>query len=91
MDDTVQIKCVRCKCSFRERASLLQNGFSRQCPTCEVVVFFDEDSPDPNIKHAMWTARRIRKEVREAAAEFRPRMMSRRGAAHHSTDDESVA
>jgi hypothetical protein len=90
MDDTVQIKCARCKCSFRERARRLQNGYSRQCPTCEVVVFFDEHSPDTNIKHAMRTARRVRKELREAEAEFRPRMLSRRSADQHSTDDESV-
>jgi DNA-directed RNA polymerase subunit RPC12/RpoP len=91
MDDTVQVKCSRCKSAFRERARRLQNGYSRQCPTCEVVVFFDEDSPDPNIKSAMRMARRVRKQLREAEAEFRPRMISRRGSARHATDDESVA
>jgi hypothetical protein len=93
MDDTVQVKCRRCRSAFRERARRLQNGYSRQCPTCEVVVFFDEDSPDANIKSAMRTARRVRKELREAEAEFRPRMMlSRRGgsARHASADDETV-
>jgi hypothetical protein len=55
------------------------------------VLFFDEDSPDANIKHAMRTARRLRKELREAEAEFRPRMMSRRGSAVRGTDDESAA
>jgi hypothetical protein len=86
MDDSVQVKCTRCKSAFRERARRLQNGFSR------VVVFFDEDSSDANIKSAMRMARRVRKELREAEAEFRPRMMlSRRGSSrHHSTDDESV-
>jgi hypothetical protein len=91
MDDTVQVKCRRCRSAFRERAGRLQNGYSRQCPTCEVVVFFDEDSSDANIKRAMRTARRVRKELREAEAEFRPRMMSRRGSARHATDDESLA
>jgi predicted nucleic acid-binding Zn-ribbon protein len=91
MDDTVQVKCTRCKSAHRDRAKRLQNGYSRQCPTCEVVLFFDEDSPDANIKHAMRMARRVRKELREAEADFRPRMMSRRGAASRSTDDESVA
>lgn len=92
MDDTVQVKCRRCRSAFRERARRLQNGYSRQCPTCEVVVFFDEDSPDANIKSAMRTARRVRKELREAEAEFRPGMMrSRRGSARHATaDDERV-
>ena len=93
MDDTVQVKCTRCRSAFRECARRLQNGYSRQCVTCEVVLFFDEDSPDANIKSAMRTARRVRKELREAEAESRPRtMMSRRGSARHATtDDESVA
>jgi predicted nucleic acid-binding Zn-ribbon protein len=90
MDDSVQVKCTRCKSAFRERARRLQNGYSRQCPTCEVVLFFDEDSSDANIKSAMRRARRVRKELREAEAEFRPRI-SRRGSARHATDDESAA
>jgi predicted nucleic acid-binding Zn-ribbon protein len=92
MDDTVQVKCTRCRSAFRERARRLQNGYSRQCPTCEVVLFFDEDSSDANIKHAMRMARRVRKELREAEAEFRPRMrLSRRGAAAEAIDDEGAA
>jgi hypothetical protein len=68
MDDSVQVKCTKCKTAFRERARRLQNGFSRQCPCCEVVLFFDEDSFDTNIKRAMRTARRLRKELREYEA-----------------------
>ena len=41
-DDSVQVRCRRCKGAFRERARRLQNGYSRQCPTCEVVLFFDD-------------------------------------------------
>ena len=41
MDDSVQIKCNRCKTAFRDRARRLQNGYSRQCPTCEVLLFYD--------------------------------------------------
>jgi hypothetical protein len=89
MDDSVQVKCTKCKSAFRERARRLQNGYSRQCPTCEVVLFFDEDSPDANLKRAMRMARRVRKELREA--EFRPRMISRRGSARQATDDETAA
>jgi NAD-dependent SIR2 family protein deacetylase len=92
MDDSVQVKCTRCKSAFRERARRLQNGYSRQCLTCEVVLFFDEDSPDANIKTAMRAARHVRKELREAEAQLRPRMiLSGRGASRHPTDDESVA
>jgi len=89
MDDSVQVKCTRCKSAFRERARRLQNGYSRQCLTCEVVLFFDEDSADANIKRAMRMARRVRKELREAEVQFRSRMMSRRGSARHATDDEN--
>jgi hypothetical protein len=66
--DSVQIRCTRCKGAFRDRARRLQNGFSRQCPSCEVVLFFDEDSHDANIKRAMRTARRVRAHLREAEA-----------------------
>lgn len=68
MDDSVQIKCNRCKGVFRDRATRLQNGYSRQCPSCEVVLFFDEDSQQPNIKSAMRTARHLRKQMRELEA-----------------------
>lgn len=68
MDDSVQIKCNRCKNVFRDRARRLQNGYSRQCPSCEVMLFFDEDSQQPNIKSAMRTARQMRKQLRELEA-----------------------
>ena len=73
--DSVQVHCTRCKTVFRERARRLQNGYSRQCPSCEVVLFFEEDSPRPNIKLAMRKARAVRKQLREAeeAAVFSPR------------------
>ena len=68
MLDTVQIKCTRCKLVFRERAKRMQNGYSRQCPSCEVVLFFEEDSNDANMKKAMRNARRVRRELRELEA-----------------------
>src|ERR1700744_3143649 len=68
MDDSVQIKCNRCKSVFRDRARRLQNGYSRQCPSCEIVLFFDEDSQQPNIKSAMRAARLMRKQLRELDA-----------------------
>jgi hypothetical protein len=64
----VQIQCTRCKGMFRDRAGLLQDGYSRQCPSCEVVLFFAEDAPHPFIKRAMRNARKARKEQREAEA-----------------------
>jgi len=68
-DDSVQVRCRRCKGAFRERARRLQNGYSRQCPTCEVVLFFDEDSADQTIRRAMRNARQVRAALREAEAE----------------------
>jgi predicted nucleic acid-binding Zn-ribbon protein len=79
--DSVQIRCTRCKNVFRDRARRLQNGFSRQCPCCEVILFFDEDSHDANIKRAMKTARRVRAVLRDAeAAGTRPTAGGRRSS-----------
>jgi predicted nucleic acid-binding Zn-ribbon protein len=66
MDDTVQIRCTRCKTVFRDRAHRLQSGYSRQCPCCEVILFFEETSADRNIKRALTTARHLRTALREA-------------------------
>ncbi|AWL96034.1 MULTISPECIES: hypothetical protein [Bradyrhizobium] len=65
---SVQIQCTRCKNVFRDRAGRLQDGYSRQCPSCEVVLFFAEDSQHPFVKRAMRDARKVRKEMREAEA-----------------------
>jgi hypothetical protein len=64
----VQIQCSRCKTVFRDNARRLQDGYSRQCPCCEVVLFFAEDSPNPQVKLAMKRERKVRKELHEAAA-----------------------
>jgi predicted nucleic acid-binding Zn-ribbon protein len=64
--NSVQVQCTRCKNVFRDRAGRLQDGYSRQCPSCEVVLFFAEDSPNPQVKLAMKRARKARKEQRES-------------------------
>ena len=64
----VQVQCTRCKTMFRDRIGRLQDGYSRQCPCCEVVLFFAEDSQHPFIKRAMRNARKARKEQCEADA-----------------------
>jgi predicted nucleic acid-binding Zn-ribbon protein len=69
---SVQIQCTRCKGVFRDHAGRLQDGYTRQCPGCEVVLFFAEDSQHPFIKRAMRDARKVRKELREAQAARRP-------------------
>ncbi|MCP3408627.1 Zn-ribbon domain-containing protein [Bradyrhizobium sp. CCGB01] len=65
---SVQVQCTRCKSVFRDRAGRLQDGYSRQCPSCEVVLFFAEDSQHPFVKRAMRDARKVRKELRKAGA-----------------------
>ena len=66
MDDSVQIRCTRCKSTFRDRARRLQPGYSRQCPNCEVIIFFEESSADKNVQTALLDARRLRRVLREA-------------------------
>jgi DNA-directed RNA polymerase subunit RPC12/RpoP len=66
MSDSVQIHCTRCRSSFRERARRLQSGYSRQCPNCEVLIFFDESSNDKNVQAALQAARKLRRLLREA-------------------------
>ena len=63
------IRCHRCKSCFREKARRLQSGYSRQCISCETMLFFDDGSADKNIQRTLRDARRIRKELREAEAE----------------------
>jgi len=97
-DDSVQVRCRRCKGVFRERARRLQNGYSRQCPTCEVVLFFDEDSQEQSIRRAMKTARHVRAALREAELEqLRGKRVARGGRgsyrqtskAHETETEES--
>jgi predicted nucleic acid-binding Zn-ribbon protein len=64
-DDSVQIHCTRCKSTFRDRAKRLQPGYSRQCPNCEVVIFFEESASDKSVQKALLAARRLRRVLRE--------------------------
>jgi predicted nucleic acid-binding Zn-ribbon protein len=65
MSDSVQIHCTRCKSTFRDRAKRLQPGYSRQCPNCEVVIFFEESASDKSVQKALLAARRLRRVLRE--------------------------
>jgi predicted nucleic acid-binding Zn-ribbon protein len=69
MDDSVQIRCHRCKSTFREKARRLQSGYSRQCISCETMLFFDDDSNDKNIRRTLREAKQVRKALREAEFE----------------------
>lgn len=71
VDDTIQVRCTKCKGSFRDRARRVQSGYSRQCPNCEVIIFFEEGAIDRNVQLALRNAKRLRRELR-AADEIRP-------------------
>jgi DNA-directed RNA polymerase subunit RPC12/RpoP len=65
MEDTVQITCSRCKSTFRDRARRIQSGYSRQCPNCEVIIFFEESAFDKNVHSALRDAKKLRRAMRQ--------------------------
>lgn len=71
MEDTIQVRRTRWKGSFRDWASRVQSGYSRQCPDCEVIIFFEEGAIDRNVQRAIRDAKRLRRQLR-AAEEIRP-------------------
>jgi hypothetical protein len=44
----------------------VQSGYSRQCPTCEVIIFFEDHVQDENVKAALSAARNLRRALKEA-------------------------
>src|ERR1700674_1930481 len=71
MDDSIQIRCTRCKSEYRDKARRILCSYSRQCPNCEVVIFFQEGSVDKNIQGALLAAQRLRRTLLEAEVENR--------------------
>jgi hypothetical protein len=55
----------------------VQSGYSRQCPTCEVVIFFEDHVNDPSVKAALQAARNLRRALK-AAEGAKPAARSRR-------------
>jgi hypothetical protein len=82
-EDTVQICCSKCKSKFRDKARRVLSGYSRQCPSCECMVFFEDGSPDKNIHAALREAARVRKVLREEEAD----KITSRSASPKQTDD----
>jgi hypothetical protein len=85
MDNSLLIECWRCQTNFRERASRLTSGYSRQCPNCEAIIIFDDESQTKEIRAAMALARQIRRTMKEEAEDApivkkRSVLMSERGA-----------
>jgi hypothetical protein len=81
-DDTVQIRCSRCKSKFRDKARRVRSGYSRQCPDCECMVFFEDGSPNKDIHAALRESERVRKALREEEFE----KIASRAAAADETD-----
>jgi predicted nucleic acid-binding Zn-ribbon protein len=69
MDDSIQIGCTRCNSHFRDRARRIQNGYARECPNCNVLIFFEAESHEDNIKRALKAAHRLRRALAQAEDE----------------------
>jgi hypothetical protein len=67
IDDTIQIFCPKCRSKFRDRARRIVSGYSRQCPSCERVIFF-EGGPRIEIREALSEAKRVREAMRDEKA-----------------------
>ena len=89
IEDTVQIRCSRCKSKFRDKARRVVNGYSRQCPSCESMIFFAEDTANPDIRVAVRQAAQVRKEFREQALEAATRLATCQ-APDEDEDDSST-
>lgn len=64
IDDTIQVRCSRCKGKFRDKAGRVRGGYARQCPSCECMLFFEEGTPNKDVQLALREAERVRKLVR---------------------------
>jgi phage FluMu protein Com len=69
MDDLIQIRCFRCKSSFRDRARRIRSGYTRECPRCNVLIFFEDESHEEHIKRALKAAHRMRRALAAAEGE----------------------
>jgi hypothetical protein len=67
MDDSIQIRCSRCNANFRDRARRIRSGYARECPSCNVLIFFESESHEEHIKRALKAAHKMRRAL--AAAE----------------------
>jgi DNA-directed RNA polymerase subunit RPC12/RpoP len=69
MDDSIQVRCSRCNANFRDRARRIQNGYARECPGCNALIFFESESHDENIKRALKAAHKLRRLLAAAEGE----------------------
>jgi hypothetical protein len=64
-EETIQIRCSKCKSKFRDKARRVRSGYSRQCPACECMLFFEDGSPNKDVHEALREAQRVRKILRD--------------------------
>ena len=69
MDDSIQIRCSRCNARCRDRARRIQNGYARECPNCNVLIFFESEAHDEHIKRALKAAHKLRRALAAAEGE----------------------
>jgi DNA-directed RNA polymerase subunit RPC12/RpoP len=69
MEDSIQIRCSRCNADFRDRARRIQNGYARECPNCNVLIFFESESHDQQIERALKAAHNMRRVLAAAEGE----------------------
>lgn len=69
VDETIQVRCSRCKFKFRDKARRVRDGYSRQCPTCECMLFFLDGSSNKDTDAALREAERVRKLLRQEESE----------------------
>jgi hypothetical protein len=65
IEDSIQIRCPKCQSKFRDKAGRVRGGYSRQCPSCERMLFFEDGSPNKDIHDALRRAERMRKTLRQ--------------------------
>jgi DNA-directed RNA polymerase subunit RPC12/RpoP len=82
MDDSIQIRCSKCHARFRDRARRIQNGYARECPNCNVLIFFEGESHDEHIKGALKAAHKLRRALAAAAGE---KPAAQQAPAYHRT------
>jgi hypothetical protein len=68
MDDSIQLRCPRCNSSFRDRARRIHSGYARECPNCNVLIFFESESHDEHIRRALKAAHKLRRALAQAEA-----------------------
>lgn len=81
MQESIQVTCPKCKARFRDSARRVQAGYSRQCPSCEVVIFFEDGNPHLHVRKALRDAHDMRKAL---AREEEERTKARTGGGEYS-------